>query len=317
MLWSAIEKARIIIRDSRDIYKNATPRIVAITQHNDESSFGHTAANLVDRLVSDGIILDAVDLNRNTELCAVCQLTGGNSICTEPNEAGLAWSEIDAFLDIKLRNRKNPVHARVSNKVFEQQVSSCEFTNELISCKVSTATRAVYDIVRRPSYSPVASNPRVTRIMSELKSTNAAGIKAFPGRDAIDVWRIGFQIPGDNSENPLIGNNQWWELIVEFPAEYPNAPPDVRFMPPIPYHINVASDGRICLPTLSSRYHSSISIIDIVNEISALLRQPVPENAVSAARLAIWLCDRQLFNENARMARDRQPWIFNAELRYL
>jgi len=58
--------------------------------------------------------------------------------------------------------------------------------------------------------------------------------------DDISFWKILLFGP---EETPYFRGI--YTLYVQFPENYPNSPPNVRFLTPI-YHCNINSSGRIC-----------------------------------------------------------------------
>ncbi|CAF1351096.1 unnamed protein product [Rotaria sp. Silwood1] len=72
-----------------------------------------------------------------------------------------------------------------------------------------------------------------------------------------------------------------WLLSVEFPSQmYPLRPPEIRFITPI-YHCNISDDGKICHEILRSHWTSQTTMYDVLQQITSLLFQPEPNDALS------------------------------------
>merc|ERR1719498_333449 len=62
-------------------------------------------------------------------------------------------------------------------------------------------------------------------------------------------------------------------LYIMFPAEYPECPPEVRFVTPI-RHCNVNAYGRVCHSILDRNYTSDTTVLSIMECIYGLLLNP-------------------------------------------
>ena len=70
------------------------------------------------------------------------------------------------------------------------------------------------------------------------------GLTAFPSPTDLTLWTATLTGPQGTPYENLT-----FKLSLSYPANYPYAPPDVRFVTPI-YHPNVDFAGRICLDIL-------------------------------------------------------------------
>ena len=66
---------------------------------------------------------------------------------------------------------------------------------------------------------------------------------------------------------------KWFLMFAIFPALYPARAPIFRFSS-IPYNMNVASNGRICLSIIDEDYSPSMHIIDIIQQIKKIFSLP-------------------------------------------
>eukprot|EP00479_Gromia_sphaerica_P001354 TRINITY_DN11534_c0_g1_i1.p1 TRINITY_DN11534_c0_g1~~TRINITY_DN11534_c0_g1_i1.p1 ORF type:complete len:93 (-),score=13.89 TRINITY_DN11534_c0_g1_i1:280-558(-) len=64
-----------------------------------------------------------------------------------------------------------------------------------------------------------------------------------------------------------------WVLYVDFPPDYPQAAPEIRFITPIK-HCNVNSYGRVCHSIFDRNYTTDIPLSMILQCVYGLLLSP-------------------------------------------
>lgn len=74
--------------------------------------------------------------------------------------------------------------------------------------------------------------------------------------------------------------NYEFQIDIALPDTYPSAPPRVKFLTPI-QHVNVNSNGDICLDTLKQSWGSSQSMASVMVTIVLLLSEPNPDDALN------------------------------------
>lgn len=103
----------------------------------------------------------------------------------------------------------------------------------------------------------------------QLMASPAPGISAFPGTDGnLMSWRATMEGPEDTPYANLT-----LKLSMEFPHNYPYAPPKVLFKTPI-YHPNFDFSGRICLDILQDKWTPAYNIRTVLLSIQSLLGEP-------------------------------------------
>ena len=78
-----------------------------------------------------------------------------------------------------------------------------------------------------------------------------------------------------------------FQLELFLPADYPMAPPKVRFLTKI-YHPNVDKLGRICLDILKDKWSPALQIRTVLLSIQALLSAPNPDDPLDNAVAEVW-----------------------------
>ena len=64
---------------------------------------------------------------------------------------------------------------------------------------------------------------------------------------------------------------------MSFPLDYPQKPPELRFLTPI-YHCNINSQGRVCHSILDRNYTPDTRVKQIFDCIYGLLMTPEPDD---------------------------------------
>jgi ubiquitin-conjugating enzyme E2 D/E len=93
-------------------------------------------------------------------------------------------------------------------------------------------------------------------------------LKIYPVRAHLDQWRV--YVKGCDG-TPYAG--KWWYIYVTFPDEYPVRPPIFRFIS-VPYHMNVSSEGRICLNVIEKGYMPTMPVVELVQALKQLFLLP-------------------------------------------
>jgi ubiquitin-protein ligase len=275
-------------------FPNADLRILVISDGEDLGSTA-TAVEALQAMLSAKIVCDSVVISTRDEcksLCAISHMTGGVSFRPETVNQGLQLFEQEAFLCYKQRRKRPHIRGSLSEEEISQAAATDSFDTAIEASVIITAT--VNLSIATPRYviamnqSGEIPDARRRRILRELHRAAAvqqvgaigrepsgrevplydSDLRIYTSREKLDEWRV--YIKGLEG-TPYAG--KWWYLFVTFPDEYPIRPPIFRFIS-IPYHMNVSSDGRICLNVIEKGYQETMPIVELVQMIKQLFLFP-------------------------------------------
>ena len=136
--------------------------------------------------------------------------------------------------------------------------------------------------------------------LNKNPNANLGVTVGLPNEDDIFNWRVYLIAPKDTPYKYGI-----YEVLMHFPDDYPNGPPEVRFVTPI-YHLNVnpkrnLSDppGNVCLSILS-RWNPNFKVEDILVSLYSLFYMTNPNNPFSFQRENEYRNNRTLYEDKIK-----------------
>ncbi|OQR95114.1 ubiquitin-conjugating enzyme E2 [Achlya hypogyna] len=126
---------------------------------------------------------------------------------------------------------------------------------------------------------------RIVKETQRLLAEPVPGISATPYEDNLRYFQV--VIAGPQS-SPY--ENGIFKLELFLPADYPMAPPKVRFLTRI-YHPNIDKLGRICLDILKDKWSPALQIRTVLLSIQALLSAPNPDDPLANDVADHWKSD--------------------------
>src|SRR5271156_4786121 len=107
---------------------------------------------------------------------------------------------------------------------------------------------------------------RIKKEITEMQKSPPENCSAGPENDKnIMLWKASIIGP---KASPF--ENGIFDLTIEFPANYPFHPPNIRFTTPV-YHPNINKAGAICLDILKSEWSPALTIAKVLLSICSLL----------------------------------------------
>ena len=101
--------------------------------------------------------------------------------------------------------------------------------------------------------------------------------------------------------------NRLFKLLLIFPENYPEDPPDIRFITKI-YHPNISEDGVICISSNSTDWNPNSNIINIIYSIYVLLKKPNLDHGLNKEALMLYKNDYQSFAKKAKEFNDENAY---------
>jgi ubiquitin-conjugating enzyme E2 D/E len=135
---------------------------------------------------------------------------------------------------------------------------------------------------------------RIQRELKELEQDPPANCSAGPTKES-DLLNWEGMIVGP-SDSPYAGGV--FNLIIQFPPDYPFKPPKVQFTTKI-YHPNINTQGGICLDILKDQWSPALSITKVLLSISSLLTDANPDDPLVPEIARLYKANRAEFNRIA------------------
>lgn len=135
---------------------------------------------------------------------------------------------------------------------------------------------------------------RLNHEVSEMTSCPPENCSAGPVGDDLRKWEATIIGPkGSPFENGV------FKLKISIPANYPFAPPEVKFETPV-YHPNINRGGAICLDILKDQWAPSLSISKVLLSICSLLTDPNPNDPLDPEVARIYKENKLKYEVTAR-----------------
>ena len=123
---------------------------------------------------------------------------------------------------------------------------------------------------------------RIVKETQRLTQEPVPGITAIPFEDNMRYFNVIISGPDDSPYEAGV-----FRLELFLPADYPMAPPKVRFLTKI-YHPNVDKLGRICLDILKEKWSSVYDVRAVLLSIQSLLGEPNNASPLNAQAAQLW-----------------------------
>jgi ubiquitin-protein ligase len=136
------------------------------------------------------------------------------------------------------------------------------------------------------------------RLLKEYKKVQEDKNKAFTATidpENITKWSAAvFGPEGTEWEGGV------FRLTVSFPDDYPIHAPDVRFVPPYPFHPNVYANGKICIDILQHNWSAAYELASVLTSVQALLIDPNPQSPANNEAAMLFTDNRAEYNRRVK-----------------
>ncbi|CAK0867199.1 unnamed protein product [Prorocentrum cordatum] len=307
---SALEEWRAAWRAVPGRAGNPALRVIVLSDGQDTKS-RTVPWKLARRLQQADILLDAVHVGSNDmddSLHAIAKSTGGYVFKPASVQEALRLHELEVVLHSPerppLARRPPPITRAVDLRKFfaarypadradesavpaRRQPAQLEapFVSLESAVRLLAAAGAGADAAgqapEQPRQGGAARQRRLLREMRALMRAPHPNFDVYPCETDLGFWRLVLAMDqGADVFTPYAGG--CWLMYVSFPEEYPERPPEVRFVTPI-CHTNTNAHGKICHSILGRNYTTDTPVSSILGSVYALVLTPDTEDAVDTA----------------------------------
>ena len=264
---------------------NLPARIICLTDGGDNAS-RKNPTEAANSLIRNNIVMDSVLLSyHKVGTHAIAKLSGGYSFQPSDQKDLLKIFENETMLNFNCRKHKNYL-----KKTFQEALSipfdtDPEFLHpDKLTSTFQTSEKCLADAVLHKIVTSQVSpevTKRILRELAYLQTDPHPSFEVFPCSDAVDLWHLMLE---ETAQTPYEGGV--FRLYIEFTKEYPNKPPNIRFITPI-YHCNINSAGRICHMILDRFYSPEKKIRELLDHIYGLLLEATPDDPLDSYKATL------------------------------
>jgi ubiquitin-conjugating enzyme E2 A len=131
-------------------------------------------------------------------------------------------------------------------------------------------------------------------LRKEAADPRAAGFTAVPDENNVMQWSAVLFGPADT-----IWEEGTFKLTLTFTENYPNKPPEVRFLSKM-FHPNIYRDGKICLDILQNMWTPALHVAAILTSIRSLLADPNPDSPANSEAAQLYSSDRAAYEKRVK-----------------
>mmetsp|Transcript_37125 Transcript_37125/g.58443 ORF Transcript_37125/g.58443 Transcript_37125/m.58443 type:complete len:498 (-) Transcript_37125:90-1583(-) len=311
-LYDAILDASNMIENFASEHKSemaedCAKRIFVLTDGEDNSS-KTTAWELAHSLQSRSFVLDAIPVaGPNQTLQAVSIASKGLALCVNSEAKAMELFENEALLALCRREEaEKPPQIKCAadlRNLCSKGVEQKETIVAAVPAQVNQATISGGDAVKKVQdamkSAPQKSGGAMTRLLKELKDLERdPPADCSAGVSESDPFHWNASILGPEG-TPYEGGV--FMLYFQFPPDYPFKPPKVRFSTKI-FHMNVNSNGAICLDILKENWSPALTVAKVLLSIRSLMSDPNPDDPLDSFKAQLYL------QENERYHREAKEW---------
>ncbi|KAI6660015.1 hypothetical protein LOD99_14356 [Oopsacas minuta] len=307
-LYDAIIEGIRQLTEFMEKYKECRKRIICLTDGEDclsKKTPLHTARlALENQVIVDSILIGS----GNRKMKAISMASGGccflppsltealklfemEEVLTLANRQIKPLCQLDLLTESLLRRIENPTLYKYNEK-----------PPRLIPQELDAPVVSVRTKLQRAANGPVLTpggggeERRVRRILKELsimQREKHPNLELYPNENDVGFWRMLLTGPEFTPYQSAV-----FLLYVRFPLNYPEGPPEIRFITPI-YHCNINSSGRICHSVFGRNYTSDMEFRALMDCVFGLLCEPEPGDPLDSNMAEEYFSRRQEYNQMA------------------
>ncbi|CAD8206904.1 unnamed protein product [Paramecium pentaurelia] len=306
-LYRALKYAEKSLLTFKKQYPKCLLRIIALTDGQDNDAYPLDPIKVAESILQNQIILDSfVVSNDCSDLKKITKATGGQCFSPQTIQEGLKLFEYETILQASIRQKQNNITLKQLRDTFKLKNSQIQFDKVPIGINLPNEInqqsihpqQLVQEIIQdQTKLFKYASNNSLKRVIKEIMNYEQhphPHIKIFPCQGNVSFWKIILLGP---EQTPYEGGV--FILYLQFDENYPNKPPNLRFLTPI-YHCNINSQGRICHSILDRNYTLDTTILQIFSSIFGLLMTPEPDDPLDTTIASEYLENLALYQNKAK-----------------
>ncbi|CAD8106696.1 unnamed protein product [Paramecium primaurelia] len=306
-LYRALKYAEKSLLTFKKQYPKCLLRIIALTDGQDNDAYALDPIKVAESILQNQIILDSFVVSNNcSDLKKITKATGGQCFSPQTIQEGLKLFEYETILQASIRQKQNNITLKQLRDTFKLKNSQIEFDKVPIGINLPNEInqqsihpqQLVQEIIQdQTKLFQYASNNSLKRVIKEIMNYEQhphPHIKIFPCQGNVSFWKIILLGP---EQTPYEGGV--FILYLQFDENYPNKPPNLRFLTPI-YHCNINSQGRICHSILDRNYTLDTTILQIFSAIFGLLMTPEPDDPLDTTIASEYLENLALYQNKAK-----------------
>lgn len=128
------------------------------------------------------------------------------------------------------------------------------------------------------------------------RQTDTAAIRAGPIDETnLYLW---WGIISGPAGTPYEGGQ--FNVIIEFPTEYPFKPPKLKFQTRI-FHPNISRKGTVCVDILQRNWSPVLTAENVLLSVTSLLASPNPDDPMDTESANMFQLNRTRYEQTARL----------------
>lgn len=307
-IFKTMQAAAEKLVEVQDRYPNAVKRLIVLTDGMDNHAdytyvnyegvekryFNLDISTVSNYLIDNKIRVDCMYVSDEVDarLYKLAKMTGGCAFYPSSIYEGLKIFSEEPFYNVLIRDFKPFSTERLNHDQIQStpMPSPDDWDKTTPSKPSEIASLSNKNTLVSPKYIAIQNEGKILparrkgRLLKELRNLagidcEKEGIRVYTFKDQIDKWRVLIRGP-DGS----LYKNRWFYLTIEFPANYPNVPPTIRFVHP-PFHVNIGDNGFICMSNLDKNYMASDTVHDLLTMIIGLLMCPNNADPLDQTRI--------------------------------
>lgn len=213
--------------------------------------------SVINYVRSCGVVVDSIFIGDDDFSSAgrITDQSGG--YCFNPKNIKFAMKIMELETILSSKNRENVPYAR---------------TNSIPLMQVSEKSNLKSFIAERVPFVEEINNARIIKELKTVIKNPHPFVDVYVNDKDLTFWKLIFTGPVGS-----VYINGTWLAYLEFPKNYPNEAPVIRFNTPIK-HCNINNYGKVCHSIFDRNYDPSISVVTIINYVYGLLLSPDVED---------------------------------------